>query len=31
MWGKEKVLGEGEGKMNLKEIESVETYRKCKK
>jgi len=30
MWEKEEVLGEGEGKLNLRGRESVETYSKCK-
>jgi len=28
--GKERVLGDGEGKTNLRRRESVETYHKCK-
>jgi len=28
--GKKRVLGKGEGKMNMRERESVEIYHKCK-
>ena len=30
MQKKERILGDGEGKMNLREIDSVKTYGKCK-
>jgi len=31
MWGKERVLGKGEGKTDLRGRESIQTCHKCKK